>query len=212
MQKKLTAIFIAILTFLPAMAAAMDGVIVDLTGKVEIAAPGGKARMATKGAEFTTDSKIKTGRQSSAVLFFKDGSVKKMGGLDNYTVISGKPAADVTLFSGAGAVIADAGRKGRDSSAHMMVKKQAVKKEEITFKKTSDPITEDIQKVNSLNLSADSNALLKAEVYNRYSKYQDVVNTLKPYCPPNNCSNEAGKRLMKNAYQSLGNKKLAADY
>ena len=205
-------IFLVIIMLCPVLALADAGVIVEASGVVSVTNPGGAVFSAKAGTEFPDGATISTGINSSAVIFFKSGVIKRLKA-EKKMVAKGLPKkGNTTLFSGLSSAVKDSSKKNRGPTAHMAIKKIGIPGSTPKPAINKTALNEDISKVETLNLSPASTAFLKAEVYYMYSQYSNVVQTIKPYCQPKTCTNSASKNLIQNAYMKLGNVKLASDY
>lgn len=204
-------IVIAIL-LVPTLALADAGVIIEVKGNVSVTNLGGSKMPAKSGAELPDGATISTGKNSSAVIFFKNGQIKRLNAEQKFTAKKLPKKADETLFTGLSAAAKDAAKKERGATARMAIKKVELPKPARTPVVDQKALNEDLAKVEKLKLSPESTALLKAEVYNTYALYNRVVNILSPFCQPKTCTNSAAKNLIQTAYMKLGKVKLASDY
>lgn len=194
------------LILFPLSTFADSGIIVESAGNVTITNSDGTTLKASSGTEFPDGSKITTGKNSSAVIFFKNGMIKRLAENQNYQNIGTAKKPDTTLFSDLGNAARDMTKPNKGPRAHMMIKKVG------PGAKPYAPINKDLAKVDQLNLTTEGKALLKAEVFYKYNRFDSVLKTLTPYCAPKKCRNDAAKSLIRNSYLRLGKADSAKDY
>lgn len=198
-------------------AIADPGVVIDAKGGVTIT-QSAKTAPAKTGAQFNDGDVVEVAKGGAATLMFSNGAMKKLAGGEKFTAAktpAGQPKAK-SLIKGIAMAYNDATRASSGPTVHGMVKAAPGQKgtgaQEKLPPEQQKLLQTDMKQVDSMGLSGDGKALIKAQVYYKYLQYQKAIDLLLPVYRSQKPPADMVKNLIAVSYEKLGNSAEAGKY